>query len=139
MGAYVVYQIGLKYGRRQATLAARQLHDLQEPQWGDPELEESDAGWIVRLPLLSNTFLESVRLAVVVGPSQTAGLYLEGDDEGAPGGLDMGEAATWRVRVDPQGDPTTKARVTASAGNHEWPKLVDLPLSVYNWRDVTGF
>jgi len=137
VGSYLVYQLGLKYLRRQANLASRQLHDLQAPRWGKPEAAESGDSWIVTLPLLSDTPLASVRLAVLVDHGQTAGLHLLGGDEGAPTGLDMGEAATWRLRVDPDGDPTTRARVTANAGNHEWTVLIDLPFSSYNWHDVT--
>lgn len=126
----------IKHGRRQARLASRQHHDLQEPQWGKPELAGSGDSDTVRLPLLSDTPLDSVRLQILVDNGQTAGLVLEGGDEGAPTGLEQGEAATWRVRVDPQGDSTTKARVTATAGNHEWTVLIDLPFSTYHWHDV---
>jgi hypothetical protein len=137
VGSYLVYQLGLKYLRRQGNLSSRQLHDLQAPEWGKPEAAESGDSWTVTLPLLSDTPLDSVRLAVLVDHGQTAGLRLLGGAEGAPTGLDMGEAATWRLRVDPDGDPTTRARVTAYAGNHEWSVLIDLPFSTHNWHDVT--
>ena len=41
------------------------------------------------------------------------------------------------MRVDPNGNATTKARVTATAGNDEWSKLIDLPFSTYQWNDMT--
>lgn len=126
-----------KHGRRQSDLAMHQHHNLRAPEWGEPDLDESGASYIVSLPLLSDTFLDSVRLHILVDHGQTAGVVLEGGDEGAPTGLDQGEAATWRVRVDPQGDPTTKARVTATASNHEWSKLIELPFSTYQWHGVT--
>jgi hypothetical protein len=129
--------ISIKHARRQARLASRQHHDLQAPAWDKPELAESGASYTLSLPLLSDTFLDSVRLQILVDHCQTAGVVLEGGDEGAPTGLDQGEAATWRVRVDPQGHPTTKARVTATAGNHDWSVLIELPFSTYQWHDVT--
>lgn len=135
-GTVVGAVYAIKHGRRQARLASRQHHDLQEPEWGKPELEGSGPSYTLRLPLLSDTFLDSVRLEIIVDHGQTAGVVLEGGDEGAPGGLDLGEAATWRLRVDPQGDSTTTARVTASAGNHEWSKLIELPFSIYIWHRV---
>ena len=137
VGAYIVYQLALKYQRRQGNLAARQLHDLQEPQWGDVDLVESGGAWTASLPLQSDTPLNSVRLAILVNRGQAAGLHLDGDDEGAPDGLELGESATWRLRLDPHGAPTRKARVTASTGNHEWSVVIELPFSVYNWHDVT--
>jgi len=126
-----------RHGRRQSDLAMHQHHNLRAPEWGDPDLEESDAAYTVSLPLLSDTPLDSVRLHVLVDRGQTAGVVVEGGDEGAPAGLEQGEAATWRVRVDPHGDPTTKARVTATADNHEWSVLIDLPFSTYQWHGVT--
>ena len=136
--ATIIYgRYSTKHGARQSRLASRQHHDLRAPEWGKPDLEESGASYIVSLPLLSDTYLDSVRLQILVNPGQTAGLVLEGGDEGAPEGLDQGEAATWRVRVDPNGNATTKARVTATAGNDEWSKLIDLPFSTYQWNDMT--
>jgi hypothetical protein len=135
--ATLIYQrYSTKHGGRQARLASTQHHNLLEPEWGKPELEGSDSPYIVRLPLLSDTYLDSVRLQILPDPGQTAGLVLE-SDEGAPEGLDQGEAATWRVRVDTNGDATTKARVTATAAGHEWSKLIDLPFSTYMWNDLT--
>ena len=64
VGSYLVYQLGLKYLRRQGNLASHQLHHLQAPKWGKPEAAESGDSWIVSLPLLSDTALDSVRLAV---------------------------------------------------------------------------
>ena len=71
-----------------------QHHNLRAPEWGDPDLEESGAAYTVSLPLLSDTPLDSVRLPVLVDRGQTAGVVVEGGDEGAPAGLDLGEAAT---------------------------------------------
>jgi hypothetical protein len=138
LGSFVVSQLSIKHVRKQAALALRQLHALRKPEWGDAELVDSGAGkWKADLPLISDTHLDSVRLQILVDPGQTAGLYLDGDDEGAPDGLALGEKATWRLRVNEKGDPTTRARVTSTAGKDKWSALIDLPFSIYEWKDIT--
>jgi hypothetical protein len=99
-------------------------------------VESGGGSWTVNLPLISDTPLDSVRLKVLVDPGQTAGLYLDGDDEGAAGGIALGETATWRLRGNKQGDPTTRVRITSTAGKDKWSTLIDLPFSTYQWRDV---
>jgi hypothetical protein len=99
-----------------------------KPQWGEPELAESGTSYYtVSLPLLSDTFLDSVRLEILVGRGQTAGVVLEGGDEGAPTGLDQGEAATWRGarrsagRSDDQGQGYSVRRQSRVVGAHRTP------------------
>lgn len=134
----VISQLSIKHVRNQANLALRQLHDLRAPEWGEVELVESgDGSWTVNLPLVSDIRLDSVKLEVLVGPGQTAGLYLQGDDEGAAGGLQLGESASWQLRVNEEGDPTTRARITSTAGEDSWSVLIDLPFSMYQWVDIT--
>lgn len=138
VGSLVVSQVSIKHVRKQADLALRQIHVLRTPEWGEVELESGAAdSWTVNLPLVSDTPLDSVRLVVLVDPGQTAGLYLQSEDEGAAGGLELGANATWRLGLNQHGDPTTRVRITSTAGEDNWSVLIDLPLSVYAWRDIT--
>jgi hypothetical protein len=138
VGSFIISQLSIRHVRNQANLALRQRHDLRTPEWGEADLVDNGAGsWTVNLPLVSDAHLDSVRLEILVDPGQTAGLYLNGDDEGAAGGLALGGKATWQLRVNEEGDPTTRARITSTAGEDSWSVLIDLPFSMYQWVDIT--
>lgn len=135
VGAFVVAQRSIKHVRKQAELALCQIHSLRTPEWGEPEMTEGEGtSWTVALPLISDTPLDSVRLEVLTHADRTAGLRLQSSDEGAPGGLELGGKASWRLCVDPQGDPATQVRITSTAGSGKWSQLIDLPLSAYEWE-----
>ncbi len=135
VGAFVVAQRSIKHVRKQAELALCQIHSLRTPAWGEPEMTEGEGtSWTVALPLVSDTPLDSVRLEVLTHADRAAGLRLQSSDEGAPGGLELGGKATWRLCVVRQGDPATQVRITSTAGSGRWSKLIDLPLSAYEWE-----
>ncbi len=135
VGAFVVAQRSIKHVRKQAELALCQIHSLRTPAWGEPEMTEGEGtSWTVAVPLVSDTPLDSVRLGVLTHTDRTAGLHLESSDEGAPGGLELGGKATWRLHVDRQGDPATQVRITSTAGSGKWSTLIDLPLRAYEWE-----
>lgn len=135
VGAFVVAQRSIKHIRKQTDLALHQIHALRTPEWGEVELTEGEGtSWTVGLPLVSDTPLDSVRLELLPDADRTPGLHLQSSDEGAPNGLELGGRATWRLSVDPQGYPATKVRITSVAGSGKWSKLIDLPLSAYEWE-----